>query len=307
MITYIIRRLLQGAITIFVISIVTFLLMHLSPGGPIDAMLGDRAVSQEQIDNLRARWGLDDPLHQQYFTWLGNMARGNFGESMMRPGQTIGEMIWQAAPPTIYINVFAILISVLIALPIGVIAGIKRYSTFDYGSMLGATLGVCVPNFWLALMLAILFGVYLGILPISGITSWQGYILPVAVLMTEQTALLARLMRASTLEVLAQDYVTVARAKGLAERFVIMRHAVRNALLPVTTVIGYRIAFLLSGTVVVETIFAIPGLGRLFITSVYRSDYQVVQAIVLLFAVLVVVANILTDLLYAYIDPRIRV
>jgi ABC-type dipeptide/oligopeptide/nickel transport system permease component len=234
------------------------------------------------------------------------MVRGDFGDSIMRPGQSINTMIRNAAPATIYLNVYTLIVSIAIALPLGVIAGVRRYSGLDYTSMFVAVLGVCIPNFWLALMLLLLFGLTLGWLPVSGVASWHGWILPVAVLATAETALLARLMRSSTIEVMNEDYVRTARAKGLPSWSVIIRHGVRNALLPVTSIIGYRIAFLLSGTIIVEQIFAIPGLGRLFISAVYRTDYQVVQAMVLLFAIVIVVVNALTDIVYAYIDPRIR-
>ena len=307
MLNYVIRRLLQGVLTIFIVSIITFSLMHISPGDPIEAFVGERPLTSEQIDLLRERWGLDLPLHEQYLNWVTRMVQGDFGDSIMRPGQTVNEMIANAALPTIMLNVYTLVVSIAIALPLGIVAGVKRYSKLDYGSMFVAVLGVCIPNFWLALMLLLLFALTLGVVPVSGVAHWSGWILPVAVLATAETALLARLMRSSTVEVLTEDYVRTARAKGLPNWAVIVRHAVRNALLPVTSIIGYRIAFMLSGTIIVEQIFAIPGLGRLFISSVYRSDYQVVQAMVLLFAVVIVLANIITDVLYAYIDPRIRI
>lgn len=306
MLNYVIRRLLQGLLTVLVVSVITFSLMHLSPGDPIEAFVGERPLTEEQLDLLRQRWGLDQPLHQQYLNWMGRMVQGDFGDSIMRPGQTINTMIWDAAPATIYLNIYTLIVSLGIALPLGVAAGVKRYSGLDYGSMFVSVLGVCIPNFWLAIMLLLLFGLYLGWVPTSGVDSWSGWILPVIVLATAETALLARLMRSSTVEVLTEDYVRTARAKGLTNLAVIVRHAVRNALLPITSIIGYRIAFMLSGTIIVEQIFAIPGLGRLFISAVYRTDYQVVQAMVLLFAVVIVLVNIFTDVLYAYIDPRIR-
>jgi peptide/nickel transport system permease protein len=306
MLRYIARRLIQGVLTLFIVSFITFGMMHVGPGDPIEAFIGERPLTTEQLDLLTARWGLDRPWYEQYMTWLGNMARGDFGTSIMRPGQSIGEMILDAAPYTIKLNIYTFILSGIIAIPLGIMAGVRRYSKLDYGSMIGSTLGICIPNFWLGLMLILLFAVYFDLLPASGLRTWSGWILPVVVLATAETALLARLMRSSTIEVLNQDYVTTARAKGLTEYVVIIRHAVRNALLPVVTVLGYRIAFLLSGTIVVEQVFAIPGLGRLFLSSALRHDYQVVQAIVLLFAVLVIVANIVTDLVYAYVDPRIR-
>jgi ABC-type dipeptide/oligopeptide/nickel transport system permease component len=307
MLRYIVRRLLQGVVVLFFVSLGTFGLMHVAPGDPIYVLIGEEGlVTEEQIDAIRAQWGLDRPWYQQYLTWLGNMVRGDFGNSVVRRGVPVNEMIREAAPVTIQLNILALALAVGIALPIGVIAGIKRYSTFDYTAMIGSTLGIALPNFWLALMAIVLFALVLGWLPAFGLRDWKGYILPVAVLATEQTALFARMMRSSVVEVINQDYVTVARAKGLGEYPVVLRHIVRNSLLPVITVIGYRIAFILSGTIIVEYVFALPGLGRLLVDSIHRLDYQVVQAIVILLTVVVVLGNLATDLVYAYIDPRIR-
>ncbi|TVR74328.1 MAG: ABC transporter permease [Sphaerobacteraceae bacterium] len=307
MLTYIIRRLLQGMVVILLVTVFTFGLMHLAPGDPIDIMVGEARVTDEQIERIRAQWGLDRPVHEQYFVWLGNAFQGDFGQSVVRRGTDVSEMVTEAAWVTLQLNILAMIVSIGIALPVGMIAAIRRYSTFDYVSMLGATLGVALPNFWVGLMLIFLFAGTFGILPSSGLRTWSAFILPVAVLALEQTALLARMMRSSTIDVMTQDFVNVARAKGLAEFPVIFRHIARNALLPVVTIIGYRLSFILSGTIVVETVFSVPGLGQLFVTSVQRLDYQVMQAIVLLFAVAVVVGNLLTDLTYAYIDPRIRI
>ena len=307
MFTYILRRLLQGLVVIVIVSFFTFGLMHLAPGDPIDIMVGEARVTDEQIERIRAQWGLDKPFHEQYISWVGNVIRGDFGQSVVRRGVPVSEMVTEAAWVTIRLNVWAMIVSIGVALPVGMIAAIRRYSSFDYFSMLGATLGVALPNFWVGLMLIFLFAGQLGLLPSSGLRGWNYYILPVAVLALEQTALLARLMRSSTIDVMTQDFVQVARAKGLREFPIILRHIARNALLPVVTIIGYRISFLLSGTIVVETVFGLPGLGRMFIDSAIRLDYQVMQAIVLLLAVVVVLGNLLTDLTYAYIDPRIRI
>jgi peptide/nickel transport system permease protein len=216
-------------------------------------------------------------------------------------------MIAEAAPVTLRLNLLSLVVSVAVAVPIGVLAAIKRYSWFDYSSMVGSTLGIALPNYWVGLMLIIVFSLKLGWLPPYGSDTWKSYVLPVSVLATQEMAILARLTRGATAEVFSQDYVTTARAKGLRESFVVGRHVVRNSLLPVVTILGYRIAFILSGTIVVETVFAWPGIGQLFFSSIDRKDYQVVQAIVLLLATIVVVSNIVTDLLYAYIDPRIRI
>ncbi len=292
---------------VFLVATVTFLILHLAPGNPIDVLVGEASVSREQVEAIKHLWGLDRPLYEQYLTWLGNMARGNFGASVIRTGVPVGQMLLQAAPVTVTLNLLAFVISATIAIPVGILAGVRRYSAFDYIGTVGATLGVALPSFWVSLMVIILFAVKLGWLPPFGLLSWKGYVLPVAVLATEQTAVIARLMRGSIAAVLSQDYVRTGRAKGLAEGAVVLRHAVRNALLPVITVLGYRMAFLLSGTIIVETVFALPGVGRLLTDSVYHLDYQVVQVIALVLAAIVVTANIATDLVYALVDPRIRI
>lgn len=307
MLRYVVVRLLQGLLVIFLISVVTFFLMHLAPGNPVDIMIGEAQVTQEQIDAIMRKWGFDRPLHEQYLTWLRNVATGDFGQSVIRTGVPVSDMLREAAPATIRLNVLALSVAVLIAIPAGILAATKRNSAFDFLTMIGATLGVALPNYWVGLMLIILFSLNLGWLPPFGATTWQGYVMPVAVLALGEMAVLARMSRGATMEVLTQDYVTTARAKGLSGRVVLARHVVRNALLPVVTMLGYRLAFVLSGTIVVETIFAWPGIGRLFIDSIFRLDYQVVQAIVLVLSTLVVLGNLVTDLTYAYIDPRIRI
>jgi peptide/nickel transport system permease protein len=304
---YVITRLLQGVAVIFLVATATFAILHLTPGNPVDVLVGEAEVSRAQVAAIEHLWGFDRPLYVQYVTWLRNMARGDFGESVIRTGVPVGTMLAQAAPVTLTLNVAAFLVSIAIAVPAGIMAGVHRYSLLDYAGTIGATLGVALPSFWISLMAIIVFAVQLRWLPPFGLHSWAGYVLPVAVLATEQTAVITRMMRGSVAAVLNQDYVRTGRAKGLAERRVVLRHAVRNALLPVITVLGYRMAFLLSGTIIVETVFALPGVGRLLTDSVYHLDYQVVQVIALLLAVIVVAANIATDLIYALVDPRIRI
>ncbi|MDP9359544.1 MAG: ABC transporter permease [Chloroflexota bacterium] len=306
MLRYAVVRLLQGIVVIFLVSIATFVIMQLAPGNPVDIMIGEAQVTQEQIDAITRKWGLDRPWYEQYGTWLLNVVQGDFGQSVIRTGVPVREMLLEAAPMTVRLNLLALAVAAMVAVPAGILASVKRNSLFDYASMLGATLGVALPNYWVGLMLIILFSLQLGWLPPFGSESWRGYILPVMVLAVGEMAVLARLTRGAMMEVLGQDYITTARAKGLRYGVVIRRHAVRNALLPVVTILGYRLAFVLSGTIVVETVFAWPGIGRLFIDSVYRLDYQVVQAIVLLLSTIVVLGNLLTDLAYAYVDPRIR-
>lgn len=304
---YVATRLAQGVVVIFLVSVGTFGMMHLIPGDPVSLMLGEGRVTQEQIDLIRRKWGLDRPIHEQYLTWIGNMLRGEFGQSVVRSGVPVRTMIAEAARVTITLNLIAFVLSIAVAIPAGIFAAVRRYSTFDYLIMVAATVGVALPNFWVGLMLIVLFSVVLRWLPPYGLGSWHGYVLPVLVIVIGQLALLARLMRSSTLDNLGEDFARTARAKGLREGAVVVRHVVRNALLPIVTVIGYRLAFILSGTIVVETVFALPGLGQLFVESVNRVDYQVVQAIVLLLSVLVVLGNLATDMVYGLIDPRIRI
>ncbi|MDQ3168026.1 MAG: ABC transporter permease [Chloroflexota bacterium] len=306
MLAYVIQRVLQGIVVIFLVSFATFAILQLAPGSPVDILIGEAQVSQAQIDAIERKWGLDKPWYVQYGTWLGNVVQLDFGQSVIRTGTPVSQMVMEAAPATLRLNAMSLGLSLLVALPLGIFAAVRRHSFFDYASTFGSTLGVAVPNYWLGLMLIILFSLWLGWLPSYGSDGWRSAILPVSVLAAEEMAILARLSRGATLEVLNQDHVTTARAKGLSRGAVLRRHVVRNALLPIVTVLGYRIAFILSGTIVIETIFSWSGIGRLFIDSIYRLDYQVVQAIVLLLATIVVVVNLLTDLAYAYIDPRIR-
>ncbi len=319
MLPYVARRILQGILVIVLISVGTFIVIRLMPGDPTYLLLGEGEIriSAEQLEAIRRRWGLDRPYHEQYLVWAWNLLRGDFGDSLIRTGIPVRQMIFEAMPVTTILNVISLGLALLVAIPAGIIAGVRRNSPFDYTTAVGSTLGVALPNFWLGLMLIVLFALYvprwfgdmplIGRIPPFGLKSWQGYLLPILVLTTEQMAVMTRVMRASTLEVLSQDYVRTAYAKGLPNTIVLVRHAVRNALLPVVTVIGFRIAFILSGTIVVETVFAIPGIGRLFTDSVFRLDYQVVQSLVVVLAVLVVAVNLLTDLTYAIIDPRIRI
>jgi peptide/nickel transport system permease protein len=309
MFNYIVSRLLQGILVIFLISLVTFIMLRLMPGDPVMLLLGEGSIqiTEQQINAIRAKWGLDRSYPEQYLVWAGNLLRGDLGESLIRRGVPVRRMIFEAMPVTGRLGILAVVVALALAIPAGILAAVKRNSVFDYVLTIGATAGVALPNFWFGLMGIIVFSLYLRWLPPFGLTSWTGYILPVAVLATGEMAIFARVMRAATIEVLSQDYVRTATAKGLAQPTVVVRHAVRNALLPVVSVVGFRFAFLFSGTIVIETIFALPGLGRLFVDSVFRLDYQVVQSIVVVLGALVVFANLVTDLVYAVVDPRLRV
>ena len=308
MLRYIVIRVLQGIVVLFLISVLTFGLIHAAPGSPVDLLVGKTRVTQQVLDNLEIKWGLDKPVWEQYLIWLQNVVTGDFGSSITRSGTPVTHIIGEALPYTLTLNVVAITLSIGIAIPLGILAAYKRNSVLDYITTATSTLGVAVPNYWVGLLLIIVFASKLGWLPTYGASAgWRSYVLPVAVLAFEEMAGLIRVTRGATLEALSTDHVQTARAKGLRERTVMMRHVVLNALLPIVTVLGYRIAFILSGTIVIETVFAFPGVGQLFSASLFDLDYQVVQAIVLLLALIVVVGNLITDLKYALIDPRIRI
>jgi peptide/nickel transport system permease protein len=302
-------RIFKGLLVVVLISLVTFAIMRLIPGDPVRLLLGEGTIpiTQDQIAAIRAKWGLDLPLHHQYLVWAGNLVRGDFGTSIMRTGVPVLQMILEAIPVTALLNLFAVSLAIVVAVPLGIAAAVRRNSWLDYGANVFSALGIATPNFWLSLMLIVVFSLYLGWLPPFGLRNWTGYILPVLVIATEEMAVLMRITRGAVLELLPQDFVRTARSKGLSEGAVLYRHVVSNTLLPVITVVGFRIAFILSGTIIVENVFALPGIGRLFVDSVLRLDYQVVQSLVVVFAVLVVVVNLLTDLLYALVDPRIRI
>ncbi|HEV2529340.1 MAG TPA: ABC transporter permease [Thermomicrobiales bacterium] len=308
MLRYLVIRLLQGILVLFLISILTFGLLKAAPGSPVDLLVGTARVTQEARDNLTAKWGLDRPVHEQYLTWIGNVLQGDFGESISRSGTPVTQVIAEAIPYTLALNVMAITLAIAIAIPLGILAAYRRNSVLDYVTTATSTLGVAVPNYWIGILGIILFASILGWLPTYGASNgWRSYVLPVAVLAFEEMAALIRVTRGATLEALSSDHVQTARAKGLREKVVMTRHVVRNAMLPIVTVLGYRIAFILSGTIVIETVFSFPGIGRLFSNSLFSLDYQVVQALVLLLATIVVIGNLLTDLTYALIDPRIRI
>jgi peptide/nickel transport system permease protein len=307
MLSYVVKRLLQGGVVLFLVTLLTFVVMYFMPGDPARRMVGQARVTDAQLEAIRERWNLNDSFTERYWAWISNLMTGDLGTSMMRPGVTIGQMIGDAAGMTLRLTALSFVFSLCVALPIGMLAAMKRYSLFDYMSMVGSTLGVAIPNYWIGLMLIIVFSVNLGWVDPYGSDKWTSYILPVLVLSIEEIAALARITRGATIEVMNQDYVVTARAKGLARNVIMTRHVIRNALLPIITILGYRMAFILSGTIVIETVFAWPGLGRLFFDAIVQKDLQVVQAIVLLLTGIVVIANIITDLTYAVIDPRVRI
>ncbi len=322
MLRYIVRRLLLTIPLLVGISLISFLVIHMAPGGPIgvasDLSVKSTAASRAR---LRAYYGLDKPLYVQYGRWLERMATLNFGRSFSPDGRQVSEKIGERIPVTLSINVLSMLLILLVAIPIGIYSAVRKDSWFDRISTVTVFAGFAVPGFWLALLLMILFGVTLGWLPISGLISMQyehlgllgkiadrarHLILPVFLEAFMGLAALSRYMRTSMLEVIRQDYIATARAKGLPERTVIFRHAARNALLPVITILGLSVPDLLGGSVIFETIFAIPGLGQLFFQGVMSRDYPLVMGMLVIGAFLTLIGNLLADVGYALADPRIR-
>lgn len=304
---YLIRRLLQLVPILFGASILVFLMMRLLPGDPALQALGGAAASEvtgEQVEALREEWGLNDPLPVQYVAWLRHAVQGDFGRSTVSRVPARDEII-SRFPATLQITLAALLVSVTLGVSSGLLAAIKPNSVADRGSMVVALLGVCTPSFWLGLMLMLLFSVKLGWLPTFGKGGISHLILPAITLGAGGAGVIARLTRSSMLEVLGDDYIRTARSKGLRESRVVYRHALKNAVIPVITLIGLEFGFLLSGSVVTETVFSYPGIGLLLITSIQNRDFPIVQGVILLFALQFVLVNLVVDLVYAWVDPRI--
>ncbi len=312
MTAYLARRVLALLPVMLVVVTIVFLLIHLIPGDPVSVMLGPDATPA-QIDATRQAMGLDRPLHEQLGKFYLRIIRGDLGRSYFldRP---VTQALWERAEPTLMLTACALLVAVLIGVPSGIVAGAYQGSWWDRILMFLALLGVCIPSFWLSLNFIYLFAVNLGWLPAAGYASilsepkaaLRYMVMPAISLGFSQSALIARIARSCMVEVLQQDYVRTARAKGLAQRVVVYVHAFRNALVPVVTVIGITMAILIGGAVVTEIVFNIPGLGRLIISAILRRDYPVVQGVVLVTAASYVLINLMVDMLYAFIDPRIR-
>ncbi|HWP48417.1 MAG TPA: nickel ABC transporter permease [Candidatus Limnocylindrales bacterium] len=304
MIPYIIRRLLWVIPVILGVSTLVFFFIHLIPGDPVELMLGESAEPADKAA-LREELGLNKPILQQYTQFLWRLAQGNLGRSL-HTHKPVLQSILTRYPATLELTFAALGIAVIIAIPVGVMAATRQYSWLDNGSMFLALLGVSMPNFWLGPLFIILFSINLGWLPVSGRGGWDHLILPAITLGMAMAAILTRMTRSSVLEVIHEDYIRTARAKGLRESVVIFKHALRNALIPVITLIGLQFGTLLSGAVITETIFAWPGIGRLTIEAINKRDYPLVQGCILVIALSYVLVNLITDLIYSLVDPRIR-
>jgi peptide/nickel transport system permease protein len=322
MINYLLKRILMLIPLLFGITLITFAVIHLAPGEPVEMQTAmNPRVTAETRERMREFYGLDKPLHVQYVNWLVKLSHLDFGRSFAPDNRPVIDKIAERIPITISLNIIALVLEFGLAIPIGILAATRQNTPLDKGITVFVFVGFAVPTFWLALLLMYLFGVKLGWLPISGLHSlgsenfgtlrWltdlaKHLVMPIAVASFGSLAGLSRYMRSTMLEVIRQDFITTARAKGLAEKTVIYQHALRNALLPVITLLGFSLPGLIGGSVIFETIYAIPGMGQLFYTGVMSRDYPLVMGILVIGAFLTLLGNLLADVGYAFADPRIR-
>ena len=304
MLRYLIRRLLLTVPVLLGVATLVFSLIHLVPGDPAQSMLGESAAPRE-VEALRERLGLDRPLPVQYASFMGGLVRGDLGTSLRYGTPVVGE-IAARVPRTAQLALAAMAVAIGLAVPLGILAAVYKDTVVDHGAMTIALAGISMPNFWLGPLLAILFSVKLGWLPVSGTGDWRHLVLPAATLGAALGAILARMTRASLLEELRELYVLAARARGVSKARAVLAHALRNSLIPVVTIIGLQLGAVLTGTIITETIFAWPGIGRLLIQAINFRDYPLVQGCILFISVTYVGMNLITDLAYGWLDPRIR-
>lgn len=304
MLKFILSRLLSAAVVVIGVSSLVFFLIHLVPGDPVEVMLGESAQPADRAA-LRHALGLDQPVPVQLFNYFNGLLHFDLGTSLhsQRP---IAEVMLERMPATLELAVAALLVAVVIAFPLGVLSAVRKDTTLDHGARVISLLGISIPHFWLGPLLILIFSLWLGWLPVSGREGFASLVLPALTLGTALAAILSRMVRATLLETLNEDYIRTARAKGLSEYTVVLHHALRNALLPVITVLGLQLGALLGGAIVTEMVFSWPGLGQLTIEAIHRRDYPVVQACILLISVTYVLVNTLTDLAYVWLDPRVR-
>ncbi len=302
---YVLRRLAQAAPIALLVATLVFSLIHLIPGDPVEMMLGEGALPSE-VESLRRELGLDRPLHTQYLSYLGGLARLDLGRSL-HYGEPVARLLLRHYPATIELALASMVVAIAVALPLGILAAYRRNQWVDHLSRFFSLLGVSLPNFWLGPMLILLFAIHLDLFPVSGRSGLASLVLPAITLGTALAGLLTRMVRTSVAEELHKPYLVTARAKGLSRPGAVLRHALRNASIPVVTVVGLQFGALLTGAIITETIFSWPGLGRLLIQAIRLRDYPLVQGGVLAIALTYVLLNLLTDLFYAVLDPRIRV
>jgi peptide/nickel transport system permease protein len=314
-ILYVFKRLLMAIPTILVASVIIFLLVHIAPGDPVRVMLGP-IQDQALVEQLQQRLGLDQPLHVQYLRWLGNVLQGDLGISIsVQRGAPVMELIAERYLVTLELALLAMIVALLVAVPTGILSALRQNRPADHVSRVFALLGISIPNFFIGILLILLFGVVFlkswgagGFVPISeGLgANLQRMVLPAIALGTSYAAIVMRMMRSSMLDVMSKDYVRTSRAMGIGRANIVRRDIVKNALIPVVTVIGNSIGYLLGGSVVTESVFRLPGVGNLIINAVYRRDFPVIQAVVLIIVVVRIAVNLIVDLTYAQLDPRIR-
>jgi len=304
MLSYILHRILMLVPVLFGVTLVSFSLLHLVPGDPAEVLAGQEAT-QEDVDRIRREYGLDQPLVIQYVRFVWNAVRGDLGISI-QSRHPVRDLLLQRLAFTLQLSLVSILVAAAIGLLAGIISSTRQYSFFDTASMLGALFGISMPIFWLGLLLILVFAVKLHWLPSGGTGSLRHLILPAIALGSASAAVIARMTRASMLEVARQDYIRTSRATGHRERAVIFRHALKNAMIPVVTVFGLEFGYMLGGAVLTETVFSLPGIGRLLVEGIFARDYPVVQGAMIMVATTFVLVNLLTDVAYAFFDPRIR-
>ena len=303
MFKYIIKRIGLAIVTIWAVATITFFLMNLVPGGPF---LSEKAVSPKAMAALEAKYGLDKPLFEQYITYLTDALHGDFGDSLKQRGRTVTSIIVTKFPVSARVGGVAVLVALLLGIPLGCIAAMHRGKFLDNLISVISTCGIAVPSFVICTVLMYFVGVHLQILPTYGLTSWKHYVMPVMALSFYPMAYIMRLMRSSMLDVLGQDYMRTCKAKGVSQAVSIFKHALRNAILPVITYVGPMLAYTLTGSFVVEKIFTIPGLGGEFIGSISSRDYTVIMGTTIFLATLLIVMNVIVDIIYKIVDPRIK-
>ena len=303
MLKYILKRILLAIVTIWAVATLTFFLMNMVPGGPL---LYEKAISPQATAALEAKYGLDKPLWQQYLTYMAGASHGDFGDSLKQRGRTVMDIITMKFPVSARVGGVSVLVALLLGVPLGCIAALKRGKFLDNLISVVSTCGIAVPSFVICTLLLYFFGVRLQILPTMGLTSWKHYVMPVMALAFYPTAYIMRLMRSSMLDVLGQDYMRTAKAKGLAGGKILFKHALRNAILPVITYVGPLLAYTVTGSFVVEKIFTIPGLGGEFISAINGRDYTLIMGTTIFLATLIILMNVVVDIVYKIVDPRIK-
>lgn len=303
MLKYIVKRIGLALVTIWAVATLTFILMNMVPGGPF---LSEKAVSPQALAALEAKYGRDKPLIQQYFTYMGNALHGDFGDSLKQRGRTVADIITMKFPVSARVGGISVLVALLLGIPLGCVAALKRGKFLDSLISVMATCGIAVPSFVICTALLYFLGVQMELLPTIGLSSWKHYIMPVMALSFYPMAYIMRLMRSSMLDVLGQDYMRTAKAKGVAGFVILFKHALRNAILPVVTYVGPMLAYTVTGSFVVEKLFTIPGLGGEFIRAINGRDYMMIMGTTIFLATLIIIMNVVVDIVYKIVDPRIK-